>query len=152
MRRLQATNSRMLPHPAGRIWTVLTDLDNYAAWWPSFIRIRTLHREKGLIGTRIAIRPFGGQAFHCEVAEWVEGQALTFRYARLYTGTGTWSVAEHDGQSRVTYRIDLTIQNRLIRLLSFVLPVAAIHERLMDEVLAGLARRLEVPDGPPPAA
>ena len=53
-----------------------------------------------------------------------------------------WTVSEINGKSQITYKIELTINSTLIRLLSSVLPVASIHSKLMEEVLTGLGQYL----------
>jgi ribosome-associated toxin RatA of RatAB toxin-antitoxin module len=142
MRNIQTTNSKILPHSAIQIWKVITDLSSYSAWWPSSIKIRTLCLSNELIGSRIEVRPYGGQAFCCEVSSVHDRKELTFKYSGIYSGTGTWTISETNGQSCVTYKIELKIQNTMIRLLSFVLPVASIHSKLMQEVLVGLGQYL----------
>jgi ribosome-associated toxin RatA of RatAB toxin-antitoxin module len=142
MRNIQTTNSKILPYPVLLIWKVLTDLSSYSSWWPSSIKIRTLNISKELVGSRIEIRPYGGQSFCCEVSEYREGNELRMKYSGIYSGTGIWKITEIDGQSKVTYKIELTINNTLIRLLSSVLPVASIHSKLMEEVLSGLGQYL----------
>jgi hypothetical protein len=64
------------------------------------------------------------------------------KYSGIYTGTGRWTISDINGQSQVTYKIELTINSTLIRLLSSVLPVASIHSKLMEEVLSGLGQYL----------
>jgi ribosome-associated toxin RatA of RatAB toxin-antitoxin module len=143
MRSIQTTNSKILPHTAMQIWKVITDLSSYSAWWPSSIKIKTLRLSKELIGSRIEVRPYGGQAFCCEVSNINDSKELTLKYSGIYSGTGMWTISEINGQSLVTYKIELKIQNTMIRLLSFVLPVASIHSKLMEEVLTGLGHYLE---------
>jgi hypothetical protein len=123
-----------------QIWKAIADLSSYSAWWPPSIKIKTLHLSKELIGSRIEIRPYGGQAFCCEVSNINDGKELTLKYSGIYSGTGMWTISEINGQSRVTYKIELKIQNTMIRLLSFIFPLASIHSKLMEEVLTGLGQ------------
>ncbi|MBU2601374.1 MAG: SRPBCC family protein [Actinobacteria bacterium] len=126
---------------------VIPDIANYPSWWPSSVKIKTLDVSEELVGSCIEVRPFGGQAFRCEVSSANDGDELTMTYSGIYAGTGTWKVSELGEQTLVTYEIDLEIQSTLIRLLSGVLPVSSIHSRLMQDVLAGLERYLG--DGAP---
>ena len=143
MKNIHTINSKLLPYARARIWGVITDLSRYSAWWPSSLKIKTLHLSEGLLGSRIEIRPYGGQAFYCEVSGMDYGTELMMAYTGIYTGTGRWTISEGNGQRRVTYEIELKIENTMIRLLSFVLPVASIHSHLMEKVLSGLGRYLE---------
>lgn len=70
------------------------------------------------------------------------GKELTLNYSGIYTGTGTWTISEVNSQCLVTYRIELEIQSRLVRLVSSILPVATIHSKLMGKVLTGLEQYL----------
>lgn len=142
MRNIQTTNSKILPHSAIQIWKVITDLSSYSAWWPSSIKIKTLHLSNELIGSCIEVRPYGGQAFRCEISSINDSKELTLKYSGIYSGTGKWTISEINGQSCVTYKIELKIQSTMIRLLSFLLPVASIHSKLMEEVLTGLGQYL----------
>jgi len=142
MKNIQTTNSKILPHSAMQIWKAIADLSSYSAWWPPSIKIKTLHLSKELIGSRIEVRPYGGQAFCCEVSNINDSKEFTLKYSGIYSGTGIWTIAEINGQSLVTYKIELKIQNTMIRLLSFALPVTSIHSKLMEEVLTGLGQYL----------
>jgi ribosome-associated toxin RatA of RatAB toxin-antitoxin module len=143
MKNIHTINSKVLPHTRTRIWEVITDLSNYSAWWPSSLKIKILHLSEGLLGSRIEIRPYGGQAFYCEVSGMNDCTELTMTYTGIYTGMGRWTISEVNGQRRVTYEIELKIESTMIRLLSSVLPVASIHSRLMEKVLSGLEQYLE---------
>jgi ribosome-associated toxin RatA of RatAB toxin-antitoxin module len=142
MKTIHTTNSKVLPHPVMQIWGVITDLSSYPVWWPSSIKIKTLNSSKEIVGTRIEVRPYGGQAFMCEVSDINAGEELSLKYSGVYSGTGVWTISEINGQSRVTYKIELAINSPLIRVLSSVLPVASMHSQLMDEALAGLEHYL----------
>jgi hypothetical protein len=122
--------------------------------------LEVLHAEPGLVGSRIRVRPLRGKGFECAIERVTTERELRLRYvAGLYRGTGTWTLAAEGTGTRVAYGIDLEIVDRLVWLLSFVLDVAGIHSRLMQEVFAGLARRAAAleprgseSDVPPPSA
>jgi hypothetical protein len=101
-----------------------------------------LQLADGLIGSRIEVRPYGGQPFVCEVVEAICETKLIFRYSGIYDGTGIWKISEVNGQCRVSYEIMLEIRNIWIRMLAVILPVSRIHSRLMMQVLSGLERYL----------
>ena len=143
MKSIHTINSKVLPHTRTRIWEVITDLSSYSAWWPQSLKIRFLNLSEGILGSRIEIRPYGGQAFYCEVSGIDDNAELTMTYTGVYTGTGKWTISEVNGQRCVTYEIELTIESTMIRLLSSVLPVALIHSHLMEKVLSGLEQYLE---------
>jgi ribosome-associated toxin RatA of RatAB toxin-antitoxin module len=143
MKNIHTINSKILPYARARIWEAITDLPNYSAWWPSSLKIKTLHLSEGLLGSRIEIRPYGGQAFYCEVSGMDYGAELMMAYTGIYTGTGRWTISEVKARRCVTYEIELKIESPVVRLLSSVLPVASIHSHLMEKVLSGLGRYLE---------
>ena len=143
MKSIHTINSKVLPNTRTQIWEVITDLSNYSVWWPSSLKIKILNLSEGILGSRIEIRPYGGQAFYCEVSGIDDSTELTMTYTGIYTGTGKWTISEVNGQRCVTYEIELKIESTIIRLLSSVLPVASIHSRLMEKVLSGLGQYLE---------
>ena len=155
MTSIQTSDSRDLPFPVDRVWAVVADLPGYPAWWPPSLKVKLLHREAGVLGTRIEVRPYGGQGFICEVSQMRAGERLSMRYSGIYSGSGTWTMAPVGDRCRVTYAIDLRIESRWIRLLARVLPVASIHSRLMGQMLdslqAHLARQQASPGNPPRA-
>jgi ribosome-associated toxin RatA of RatAB toxin-antitoxin module len=142
MKTVHTTNSKVVPYPATRIWDCITDFSNYSSWWPPSIKIKTLRISEGNIGSRIEVRPYGGQAFCCEVSSINDRTELTMAYSGIYSGTGKWTISEVNGQTCVTYEIDLRIESILIRMLSSVLSVTSVHSRLMEEVLSGLTQYL----------
>ena len=142
MASIQTSDSRDLPFPVDRVWAVVADLPGYPAWWPPSLKVKLLHREAGVLGTRIEVRPYGGQGFTCEVSQVRAGERLTMRYSGIYSGSGTWEIAPVGDRCRVTYAIDLRIESRWVRLLARVLPVASIHSRLMGQMLDSLHAHL----------
>lgn len=142
MKEIRTINEKTMPYTSREVWQVLTDIAGYDAWWPSAIKTKTLAVEKGLIGSRIGIRPYGGLGFVCEVAALKDKAELTMKYSGVYSGTGTWKISGLNENCRVSYEIVLGIENIWIRLLSSFLPVAKIHSNLMNEVLSGLDRHL----------
>lgn len=146
---IHTTNSKTLPYPAEDIWGVLTDFANYPKWWPSSIKIKVARIEPELIHSQIEVKPYGGQSFTCEVISYLNNSELQMKYSGIYSGTGTWTLSEINGQCSVTYEILLEIESAWIRLLSRLLPVAKIHSKLMDEVLSGLDRHVGLIRGTP---
>ena len=66
------------------------------------------------------------------------------KYSGIYSGIGVWTLSEANGQCNVTYEILLEIENTIVRLLSYILPVAKIHSKLMKDVLIGLGQQVRL--------
>jgi ribosome-associated toxin RatA of RatAB toxin-antitoxin module len=140
---IQSTRFRTLPFPASAVWPVIADVAAYPAWWPSSAKVRVLQVMPGLLGSRLEIRPYGGQPFVCTVDGVDAPRSLRTAYSGIYSGSGTWTLDEDSsGQTRVGYGIDLRIESRFIRLLARILPVTALHDRLTDAILEALAKRV----------
>ena len=148
MPNIQTTRFRTLPHPASVVWPVIADLAAYPAWWPSSAKVRVLQVVPGLLGSRLEIRPYGGQPFVCTVDGVDAPRSLRMAYSGIYVGRGAWTLDEEaQGQTRVGYGIDLRIESRFIRLLARLLPVTALHDRLTDAILDALAARVAATAG-----
>jgi putative intracellular protease/amidase len=48
------------------VYAALLDFDSYPRWWPAQLRVRVLKVTPARVGSRIEIRPRGGQ-FICEI-------------------------------------------------------------------------------------
>lgn len=154
MRLVQAQDTTLIEAETSAVWAAVTDFSAYPDWWPSKVRIAVLETTPKLIGSAFEVIPYRGRGFRCVVDRVMEGEELGLAYSGLYRGSGVWKVEEAGGQTaRVTYTVDLEIADRLTSLLSYVLPVARIHSRLMRDVFDGLADRLgaRVPGGGTPA-
>lgn len=143
MKKIHTINTKELPYPPQQIWQVITDFSSYPKWWPSSIKIKVRRASINLIGSRIEVRPYGGQGFECEVVGITQHRELRMKYSGIYTGTGIWKISDINEHCRVTYEIMLEIDNLWIRFLSSILPVTKMHSQLMTKVLSGLERYLE---------
>jgi ribosome-associated toxin RatA of RatAB toxin-antitoxin module len=142
MKQINTINTKELPYPTWKIWEAIIDVSSYPKWWPSSIRVRTLRATKEIIGSQVEVKPYGGQAFLCEVIDMKRNENVTMKYSGIYSGTGVWTITASNRLNRVTYEIALEIKSIWIRFLSTILPIASIHSRLMDSVLSGLERHL----------
>ena len=142
MQRIQSTSSKDMPYPATEVWKVIADLGNYPTWWPRSTKVKVLHVAKELIGSRLEIRPYGGQAFVCEVCGITPGRTLRMAYSGIYSGNGAWDLTDTNGHTRLGYSIDLQIDSAFIRFLARFLPVTAMHAKLTEQILDGLAQHL----------
>jgi uncharacterized protein YndB with AHSA1/START domain len=142
MRRTKADDSRTLPFPPERVWTVLADFASYTLWWPAEVRLRVLDVTPGLVGSRFEVRPLGG-SFACEVESCRPGRQMVVAYVEgVHRGKGVWNLEATEGGTLVRYAVDLEPHGWLVRLLSNVLDFGKLHSRAMERVFAGLEGRL----------
>ena len=143
MSHIQTCTTRELPFPPADVWRVIADLGGYPGWWPPSTQVKVRHATASLIGSRLEIRPYGGQAFTCEVTGLTPEREMRMAYTGIYTGTGAWTLEPTgSGHTRIGYRIDLHIQSAFIRFLARFLPVTAMHNKLTEQILDRLAQRL----------
>jgi ribosome-associated toxin RatA of RatAB toxin-antitoxin module len=139
VRRTQTTDCRILRFDLGQAFAALLDLDYYARWWPSQLRIRVLKTTPNHVGSRIEVCPRGGW-FTCEISQVIPEREIEIRYVDgVHRGTGRWTFEPVAGGTQVCYRIDLEPHGRLPRLLSHVLNFAKLHSGMMEKVFDGLA-------------
>jgi uncharacterized protein YndB with AHSA1/START domain len=142
MRRVVVEDRASFNHSLDRVWRVITDFSSYPAWWPRSTHISVERVTPDLIGSVIAVRPFGRRGFHGMVERVVTGEELAMRYSDLFRGTGVWAPVASGARCHVCYRIDLEVTTVWLRWLSPVVPAAKLHSRLMADVYKGLEARL----------
>ena len=141
---IQATDEALVPFPPRDVWRVLADVAAYPTWWPRVLGLRVLHREPGLVGSAVELRPFGGEPFRCRVEAIEEPRRMSTRYCDGFiTGRGEWHLEPSGSGTRVRYELDVRAEGRVVAWLSRVLPLGRLHSILMRRVLRQLAREIE---------
>lgn len=144
MKQIHSLNSITVPFSIQQIWKSITDITSYSLWWPSSVKIKVLNSTQDIVGSKVEVRHYGGLPFFCEFSEYFDNDKLVMKYSGIYSGFGVWTLTEMNGRTKIDYEINLEINNLFIRLLSYVAPIEKIHYKLMDEVLLGLEKRLEI--------
>lgn len=127
-----------------QVWEVLTALDAYPRWWPRYLGLKLLEQKDHLIGSALQIRPFGGRAFQCRVAELEPDRKILMEYfGNFICGTGKWRIEPVHHGTRVVYELDVEAKGVLVAVLGKVLPLGKIHSKQMADVLKRLAKELE---------
>lgn len=138
-----ATDATTIPGSTSDVWCVLADIGRYPLWWPKSVRVRVTLGATAIPGTELEIRPFGGRPFRCRVESVEEPRRIAMRYVGGFIeGRGEWTLEPLGRETRVTYRLDVRAQGRLVVLLGRVLDLAALHSRLMRSILANLRREV----------
>lgn len=138
MRRTRAKDCRTLPFGPSEVFAALLDCASYPHWWPAELRVRVPRANEGGVGSRIEIRPRGGQ-FICEVARVIQDREILIEYVEgVHRGTGRWTLEKLDDGTRACYQIDLEPQGWFVRLLSAWMDFGKMHSRSMAKVFDGL--------------
>lgn len=138
MRRIQATDCRILPFDVAEVYAALLDFESYPRWWPGNLRVRALQVTPERVGSQIEIRPRGGW-FICEIAQVIPDKEIVIRYvAGVHRGTGRWTLERVANGTRACYQIDLEPQGWLPRLLSNFMDFGKMHSQSMEHVFDGL--------------
>ena len=142
MRLTRATDQRQIQATPERIFALLLAVDRYGEWWPSDIGVAVLspppHGEGSVVAVKLAQ---SGGGFRCRIAAAEAPRLIAVDYIEgPHRGRGTWTIEPCDGGSLVTYAVDLRPHGVMAGLLSYVMDFAALHSRLMGEVLDGLER------------
>lgn len=142
MRPTRATDVRFIPAPPDRIFALLLAVDRYAEWWPGDIGVAVLTPPPHGVGSVVAVRlAQSGGGFRCKIVGADPPRQVDIDYIEgAHRGRGLWTLEPRDGGTQVTYRVDLRPRGMMVGLLSHVMDFAALHSRLMGEVLEGLER------------
>jgi len=139
---IQATDERVVPFSAEKIWSVLADANGYPNWYPPSVAVRVPTTTTSLVGTRFEIHPRGGRAFPCLVEALEAPHRMRMRYpGDFIVGTGEWRLESLiGGSTRVTYEMDVIASGWLAAILGRVLPFAKLHSNGMQDILAALEK------------
>ncbi|MCY1065121.1 SRPBCC family protein [Nannocystis sp. RBIL2] len=133
--------------PPARLWPVLADSPQYPRWWPGFERARQLDD----IGDVVHCRVRGDFGLTLEFLQRVVVREPPWRLEFLadgdLIGRGTWTLAAHDGGTRVVMLWEVDLGRPVLRALSRLPPVkramARSHHRVMEQGRRSLVALLE---------
>jgi len=137
--RVVATDTCNIAATAERIFALISDATSYPRWWPASLNVREVDGD-------VEVRPTGA-SFRCRMVENDPPRRIVVDYVEgPQRGQGVWTLEPAaDGQgTAVTYAVDLVPHGMLAQMLFRTMDIRGIHSRLMQEVLAGLAREAEV--------
>lgn len=141
--------------PIERVVDILSDVDRWPEWWRG---VRSVERVKagdsrGIGATHLftfrSRLPYS-LAFSTRVTHVSEPGRLTAEASGELEGTGTWTLRDGDGTTRIRYEWNVRTTRRWMNLLAPVArPLfARNHDIVMEWGRVGLARRLGVPVDP----
>jgi uncharacterized protein YndB with AHSA1/START domain len=140
---IKAIDEAIVPFPPTEVWRVLADIAAYPDWWPRHLGLRVVHRERGLVGSEVEQRPFGGRPLRCRVEAVEEPFSIRTRYhGGFIEGRGEFRLESVGSGTRVRYELDVHAEGRAVACLGRILPLGRIHSRLMLSVFRQLERVL----------
>ena len=139
----------LLTSPPSVVWHSLSALPLYPVWWPLSVTVRVLDHSPAVVGSLIEITPRSGMRSVCRVTRLEHGEALHMEYiSGPCIGGAVWRVTPEGSGTRLSFAVDLRINNRLVALLSYITSIPSLHSRLVREVFEGLRAHLARQPGP----
>ncbi len=139
---IRAVDERIMPFTPAQIWSVLADVTASPRWWPASISVKVIQATPGLIGSEMDICPRGGRPFRCHVEAVEPPRFMAMSYpGNFISGTGEWRLESlNSGGTRATYAIDVVAKGWLAALVGRVVPLARVHSKAMQDILAALEK------------
>ncbi len=126
------------------VWNILIDIPNYHKWWPKSVNLKVSNFNKEIVNTQFEARPLGGKSFSCKVVSLIPNKEIRMNYFDgIYRGEGIWKLERKENSITVSYNVDLEIVDKLIVLLSIVIPISKLHSMIFKKILNGLAEQVK---------
>ncbi len=143
IRKIQACDKIELNYSKNDIWNTLIDIPNYHKWWPKVVKIEVSNFNNNITGTEFIVKPFNGQSFSCIIESLFPQDEIILNYFEgLYRGYGKWKINENSNSTVLSYEVDLIIVNKLIIVLSCLLPISKLHSIVFQKIFSGLRNYL----------
>lgn len=129
------------------MWAVITDVPNYPAWWPQFVRTKRLNALDG-VGATVRVRvksalPYW-MHFQLELVEQGQPRVSVVNTTGDLVGWMRWELSPTATGTRLHFREEVRTGKRLLNVLAplFKPTFAWNHRIMMRHGLAGLRLRL----------
>ena len=113
------------------IYSIISDLDTYALWWPGAKIIK-------LDDTRVEVFPAGPGSFTWENIEIDQDVKVVLKYKGIFSGTGTWRIDKDGAMSYLTYHVSASIDHGFYRFINKFVPINKLHSKMMQKVFKSL--------------
>lgn len=128
---VHASDKVHLNHTDEVIFSVLSDLSSYNAWWP-WAKIRKIDE------TTYEVSPLGPGSFTWSISETVENRKIVLSYDGIFRGHGTWSIEKEGAMTHLTYAVSLEIEDRFLKFINRLIPIKKLHSAMMKKVFTQL--------------
>ena len=144
MIKIRAKDSYVYPYSPQRIYPLLADHPGYKKWRPGEFRVRILENPADNLHAKVEVWASGGW-FRCETVSLVFPSRVDIRYYQgVVVGESWWEREElENGQTKVSYSIDLVPNGKLMGLVAKLINISALHSFQFQRVLKRLHRHLD---------
>jgi len=132
---IRVSDRTHINHTNVLIYTVLSDLSTYSAWWPG-AKITKVDDET------IEVSPFGPGSFLWKITQSEENRQVVLSYDGIFSGTGTWSIEKDGAMSWLTYSVSLTIEHGFFKFINKFISINKLHAKMMKKVFIKLDQYL----------
>lgn len=99
--------------------------------------------NKEIINTQFEARPLGGKSFSFRVINIIPDKEIRLDYFDgIYRGEGVWKLDRREKSVIISYSVDLEIVDKLIALLSRIIPIPKLHSMIFKRILNGLSQQV----------
>ena len=140
---VKAVDYQILPYPVEMIWPILTQLEQYGKWWPSFVFFKILQVRAECMGSTYRLRPYGWRAFTNTILEVTPHERISIAYSGSFmTGKAEWRLETEQQGTKVIYDMDGRISDWAVAIVGKILDLKVIHSFSMKTIFAGLERKI----------
>jgi len=140
-----ATDWILIDSPPEKIWKLISDFNSYNYWWPNFVNLKIIQTKPEITGSILKASPFhNGKYFLVKATGFTEYKEITLEYFQgVYSGKGKWILEKQNGKTKLTYTVNLRIEDPFIKLFAFIVPVSKIHSFIFRKIFKNLENYLK---------
>ncbi len=132
---INVTNKRHLNHTDKLIYSVISDLSTYEAWWPGAKFVQ-------LDENTLEVSPAGPGSFTWSIDKTVPNEKFEVLYEGIFVGHGVWSLERDGAMTHLTYSVGLEINHPFYRFINKFVSIKKMHAKMMEKVFISLDRYL----------
>ena len=128
---VHASDKAHLNHTDAFIYSMLSDLSSYSAWWPMAKIIK-------IDDNNFEVSTLGPGSFTWTIAETIENKKIVLTYDGIFSGHGTWNIENEGAMTHLTYSVSLNIEHVFYKFINKFIPITKLHSKMMTTVFRKL--------------
>jgi uncharacterized protein YndB with AHSA1/START domain len=146
MTRYDITDTVWVDAPAALLFEVLTDFEQFPAWWPKRYRTVCKRSNAQYVGREVWLRPNPSLTIGWRIIEAHPNHAFKLAYSQgWHTGYGKWTFEPEGSGTRLAYHIDIVPKNLVYAWIYRLVNLRKRHSKEMQLIMQLLATRVGAP-------